>query len=423
MATAACDALGSYRPRRARDSPLYRLAETHHETFKQVYDERFAERYGFWRAEVERTLWAFLDCGIEERGFARVRCDACRGEFRVALSCKRRGFCPSCHAKRAVVWAEWLAAEVLAPVAHHQWVFTVPKRLRVFFLYDRRLLGELSRCAWKTVRDLCRAGHQDRHAVPGMVVSIQTYGDLANWQPHVHALVSSGVFDRQGEFTPLQVPPAGVAEELFRRCVIRMLVRRGRLEEEAAEGLLSWRHSGFSVHHAIRVESEDTQGLERLCRYLMHPPIAVERLCYEGAQATYRGRRVHPVSGEEAVTLDPLEMLARLCQHIPPPGLHLTRLYGAYANRTRGARARRMDGAGSSRTEHEDAPESPTPSQRARRREWARLIAKVFEADPLRCPCGGTMRVVAFILDPAVIRKILRHRPSAEPRAHAPPPG
>jgi hypothetical protein len=34
------------------------------------------------------------------------------------------------------------------------------------------------------------------------------------------------------------------------------------------------------------------------------------------------------LNGAESVTLDPLEMLARLCQHIPPPGLHLTRLYG-----------------------------------------------------------------------------------------------
>ena len=84
----------------------------------------------------------------------------------------------------------------------------------------------------------------------------------------------------------------------------------------------------------------DSAGVERLCRYLVHPPIALERLQYDGTQATYRGRRINPVSGEESVTLDPLEMLARLCQHIPPPGVHLTRLYGAYANRTRGALAR-----------------------------------------------------------------------------------
>jgi hypothetical protein len=189
----ACAGAAAYRPRRARDSPLYRFAETHYETFKREYDERFASRYGAWRCVVERTLFAFLDCGIEEHGFARMRCDACWQEFREALSCKRRGFCPSCHSKRAVLWAEWLSSEVLAAAPHHQWVFTVPKRLRLFCLYERRLLGVLSRCAWRTVRDLYRAGLEDRHALPGMVVSIQTYGDLASWQPHLHTLVSAGV--------------------------------------------------------------------------------------------------------------------------------------------------------------------------------------------------------------------------------------
>ena len=120
----------------------------------------------------------------------------------------------------------------------YPWGCTVPKRLRRFFLYDRRLLGALSRCAWETVRELYGAGLEDRHAVPGRVVSIQ-YGDLTSWQPHLHTLVSTGVFDREGEFTPLALPPAGMAEELFRRRVIRMLVRRGRLEEDAAVGLLS----------------------------------------------------------------------------------------------------------------------------------------------------------------------------------------
>ena len=133
---------------------------------------------------------------------------------------------------------------------------------------------------------------------------------------------------------------------------------------------LTRRHSGFSVHHAIRAEPRDTEGPERLCRYLVHPPIAVERLRYDGTQATYRGRRVHPVSGEGAVTLDPLEMLARQCQHIPPRGFHLTRLYGAYANRMRGTRA----GPGAATAGQ--PPPSPdaetaawsTPSQRERRR-------------------------------------------------------
>ncbi len=98
-----------------------------------------------------------------------------------------------------------------------------------------------------------------------MVVSIQTYGDLVNWQPHLHTLVSAGAFDWEEEFTPLALPPASVAEGLFQRRVIHMLVRRGRLEEDTAGELLCWRHSGFAVHQAIRVDPSDTEGVERLC--------------------------------------------------------------------------------------------------------------------------------------------------------------
>jgi len=66
--------------------------------------------------------------------------------------------------------------------------------------------------------------------------------------------------------------------------------------------MLSWTHSGFSIHNAIRVEPEDTAGLERLGRYLVHPPIVQERLDYHGpsAPSTYRGRRPHPLRGEDS---------------------------------------------------------------------------------------------------------------------------
>ncbi len=94
-------------------------------------------------------------------------------------------------------------------------------------------------------------------------------------------------------------------------------------------------------------------------------------------------------------------------------GVHLTRLYGAYANRTRGARARRMAGAGERPASGDSELDDLAPSHCARRRQGAGLIAKVFEVDPLRCACGGTMRVIAFILDPVVIRKILQQRPRA----------
>jgi hypothetical protein len=41
---------------------------------------------------------------------------------------------------------------------------------------------------------------------------------------------------------------------------------------------------------------------------------------------------------------------------------------------------------------------------------WAKLLARIAEAFPLACPaCGGDNRLIAFIIDPGPIRKILAH--------------
>ena len=53
-----------YRPRRARESPLFRLGEQHLEEFLRVYPEHFAKQHGPLRPVIERVLRGFLTCGI-----------------------------------------------------------------------------------------------------------------------------------------------------------------------------------------------------------------------------------------------------------------------------------------------------------------------------------------------------------------------
>jgi hypothetical protein len=71
--------------------------------------------------------------------------------------------------------------------------------------------------------------------------------------------------------------------------------------------------------------------------------------------------------------------------------------------------------------------ETPTGEARAPldiRRSWARLICQVDEVDPLACSrCGGSMKVIAVIERPAIVRQILAHLglPSIVPRLRAPP--
>jgi hypothetical protein len=74
-----------------------------------------------------REVDAFLRCGMLAHGFARVWCEACGKDDVVAFSCKGRGFCPSCGARRMTDTAAWLVDRVIpdeAPV--RQWVLSLP---------------------------------------------------------------------------------------------------------------------------------------------------------------------------------------------------------------------------------------------------------------------------------------------------------
>ncbi|MBI3373923.1 MAG: hypothetical protein HY017_19535, partial [Betaproteobacteria bacterium] len=55
--------------------------------------------------------------------------------MQIDLTQKRftRYFCPSCHQKRVLLYGEWVEENILAPVAHRQYVFTVPRLLRPLF--------------------------------------------------------------------------------------------------------------------------------------------------------------------------------------------------------------------------------------------------------------------------------------------------
>ena len=101
-----------YRSRRPAQTPLYQLLESLFETVKGAWEDLFQTRYGFWRAILDGVVARYLDCGIFERGFARIRCPGCATEFLLAFSCKGRGLCPSCGAKRA---AEFAAPKMLRP--------------------------------------------------------------------------------------------------------------------------------------------------------------------------------------------------------------------------------------------------------------------------------------------------------------------
>ena len=234
-----------YRPRNLRATSLYQLFDSHYETVKAVWDERFERQYGFWRGHWDSAVATYQDCGLFESGFARVRCPSCQFEFLVAFSCRCRGLCPSCGAKRAALFAELLQHKILADVPYAQWVFSIPKMLRPYFLYHRELLGDLARLAYETVREMMAAAAEEPDARPGMVAVIQTFGSSLKFTPHIHAIVTRGVFLSNGQWHPIPYVDSHKAELVFRHKLLRFLRDRDLISEDRIDLLLSWPHSGM----------------------------------------------------------------------------------------------------------------------------------------------------------------------------------
>lgn len=90
---------GRYQSHRPEQTLLYQIVDEYYPAFAALMAEQGKELPGY----VQREFEEFLQCGRLEHGFLRVRCESCHAEHLVAFSCKRRGFCPSCGARRMAV--------------------------------------------------------------------------------------------------------------------------------------------------------------------------------------------------------------------------------------------------------------------------------------------------------------------------------
>jgi len=338
----------------------------------------------------------------------------------LSYSCKTRYFCPSCHQKRVLLYGEWVEEHVLAPVAHRQYVFTMPRLLRPMFARHRVCLGELCRLAARVLEKACRSAAPG--ARPAFIEFVQTFGDLVNFHPHVHVLTADGVFRADGRFVPLPPLPEALLEGGFRRAVLDFLVGQQAISEELRRRMLGWRYSGFSVHNQVRVAADDAEGRKKLAAYMLRAPMSLAKMSYDAASGTviYRSK-MHLGLKRNFQVMSGAQWLELLCKHIPERYEQLVRYCGWYSSRSRGARAAKgVPAATISSGATEALSEFATKAKAA----WARLIRKVYESDPLECPkCKGPMHVIALIEDPAVVRAILTHLGCWQPTAleRAPP--
>jgi hypothetical protein len=398
---------GIYKPRNPKASQYYQCVELYHETLEACWEKRYERQYGFWRPYVKDVMLRYLDCGDLQCGFARVKCKGCGHEYLLPFSCKRRHFCPSCHQKRVIEFGEWLCEEVLKAVPHRQWVLSIPKRLRIYFMFDRSLLAKLSLCGWKVLNRYLKQAVPHDDAKPGTVITVHSFGSFQEFHPHLHILSSDGCFYGNGAFMKIPNPSPGDLEDAFRYEVFKMLKAEGKITDMVIENMMSWHHSGFNIYCGRPIFPADKKGIGDLASYIIRASFSQERMRYipedqssgSTAQVIYQSK-----DGKTAKIFDAIDWLAQLTTHIPNKREPLVRYYGFYSNRCRGDRKKTDN-------DHEILSVADSDmSSKAFRQNWARLIRKIYEVDPLICPkCKGEMRIIAIIDEYQVIKKILKH--------------
>jgi hypothetical protein len=367
-----------------------------------------------------------------------------------------------------------LVDDVLPGGPVRQWVLSLPYRLRYLLAWDhalaRAVLSVYVRVLLGFQRHRAR-GYGIRDGRSGSVTVIQRFGGGLNLNIHFHTLLFDGVFFAEGgngalDFRPLPPPSdeevAAVLTRITAR-VQRLLKRRGldpgdadlaqadpvveespvlagisgasvqgRIALGPRAGARVWRvggdpeaprvlstaprHAhldGFDLHANVDAPAADRARLEQLCRYLLRPAVAQDRLRLVDDGRIVLTLKTAWADGTRQLVFEPLELLEKLAALIPRPGINLVLYHGVLAPHSSwrarvvayGTPPAQVPVAARSIP---DANGEPAMTPVPRHWAWADLMRRAFDIDVLACPrCGGRLRLIATVEDPDAIRAIL----------------
>ena len=138
----------------------------------------------------------FLKCGILSEGFVRMHCPTCNHNHVLAFSCKGRGICPSCGARRMIDTADHLVNHVFPNARIRQWVISFPFQLRYLMAYDAEKLNKILAIVIRAIKGFYRNKAKAKgikKAEFGAVAFIQRFGSM-NLNVHFHILFADGAF-------------------------------------------------------------------------------------------------------------------------------------------------------------------------------------------------------------------------------------
>ena len=217
----------------------------------------------------------FAECADWTKGVVRIRCHDCGHSYFRPFSCKVFHLCPSCDQKRTLLYAEYLAEDLLLDLPHRQFVFTIPKILRPYFKSDKRLFGEVSRLVFSLLSDFfsLAAGQE---LLCACVVSYQSFGEFARFHPHWHVLVLEGGFTKYDRFVYLPIGADEGMLKVWQAAIMALFLRKELIDQARVNMLRDWKHSGFSIESETRLFNKADR--EALGQYVVRGATCAEKI-------------------------------------------------------------------------------------------------------------------------------------------------
>jgi len=425
---------------------LYRIIDTYWPIFLREQERVGRNVPVFIKDEFRK----YLRCGIPEYGFVRTYCYQCRESGIVAFSCKKRGYCPSCCARRMNDEAAHLVDHVLPQVTSRQWVLSFPYKLRYQMAHNPRLTNKILSIFTVVISSYHKKKAKKygiKNSQIGAVTFIQRFGSALNLNVHFHTLFSDGVYYKTetGEYKFLRLGEPAKEEFIFLASKIQdkvnTLVKKlglNDLEQESFDDALlndvatlsighkagfgdraghglrrfglkkievdleandpfSANVGGFSLNARVWVGGRDRTKLEKLIRYMARGPLATERLSESAPNLLIYKMKTMWRDGTTHLSFSYLDFIARLVALIPPARMNLVRYHGVFAPNFKDRKLVVPKKVIASK-----------PSATPARMLWSQMLKRVFEIDVTVCNhCGGRLEQIAVIKDKVAAKAIL----------------
>ncbi len=290
-----------------------------------------------------KAAWSMINCQTSALGGHVQKCPDGHYHRIWYNSCKHRS-CPQCSGIQKQEWINKQLERVL-DTDHYHVIFTLPHVLNeLWMLNSRKMTGLLFKCAKNSLFGMLE-NEKFLGANPGMIATLQTWGETLILHPHLHCLVTGGGMTAKGEWKAGKkgyLVPVTVLTKIFRgKFLDRLhnLVYKGEIKKP--EGM-----SYSQVHNMLRklrikkwnvyVCKKYAYGegvIKYLGNYIKGGPISNKRIIsYNDKEVKFYYKDNKNRGKKEVMRLSPQEFMRRFLLHVPKPRLQVVRYYGLYAS-------------------------------------------------------------------------------------------